>query len=272
MRKKKNLWIDIVMLPICFIFFYPFLFIIMTAFKTQRDVALNPYWFTAAPTLANFEKVFADAPIARLFFNNLIITAASVIGVTLFASMAAYTVTYCRTKLSRFSFFYILLGFYIPFQATLLPLYSLYQSLHLMDTLIGLILLNISGLSMTFFMVSGYMKSLPRELRDACKIDGCSVSRAFFSVIFPLCRPVLITSTIFSVFGTWNNYLAPSLFLTSRNKGTLILEVARAAQRRTTDWGRMFAVVLISLIPVTIFFMIVQRYLVTGVTAGSVKG
>lgn len=272
MNRKKNIWIDIAMLPLCLVTAYPFLFVLMTSFKTQRDVALNPYWFSGSPTFKNYEKAFSGSPIVQLFFNNLVITVLSVAGILIFAAMAAYAVTYCKTSLTRFSYFYLLLGFFIPFQAILLPLYSLYQTLHLMDTFTGLILLNISGLSLTFFMFTGYMKGLPGELMDACKIDGCSVAKSFWKVFFPLCQPVMVSSSIFTVFSTWNSYLAPSLFLTTRSKGTLILEVARTMQRKSTDWGRMCAVVVVSLIPVTIFFLIVQRQMVSGLTAGSVKG
>lgn len=272
MSKKKNVWIDIMMLPLCFITAYPFLFIVITAFKSQRDVALNPYWFTSTPTLVSFQKAFSDSPILQLLCNNVYITVVSVLGLILISSMAAYAVTYHKTKFTRSVFFYLLIGFFIPFQATLLPLYTMFQTLHLMNTLIGLILLYMSGLSLAFFMFCGYMKGLPEELIQASRIDGCGAGRAFWQIILPLCKPISITVTIFTAFSNWNNYLAPSLFITSREKGTLILEVTRAAQLKTTDWGRMFAVVVVTLLPLAIFFLCVQRYLVQGITEGSVKG
>ena len=272
MTEKKNFWIDVVMLPLSLITIYPFLFVLFAALKTRREVTFNPFGMPQSATLDNFFKAFEDTPLLRVFFNNVLVTVISVTLLVLICSMAAYPVVYRRNRATRTTFYYLLCGLFIPFQTTLIPLFQVFQTLHLMDTLTGLILLYAAGVSLPFYMYVAYIKGLPMDLMDAALIDGCGVGRAFWSIIFPMSQPVTITVVIFTTFSTWNNFLAPNLFLKTRTKGTLILEVTRAFGKHSVDWGRTFAVVTVVILPLFFFYIMVQRNLIKGIATGGVKG
>lgn len=271
--KRYRKWImDLIMLPLCFVVAYPFIYVILGAFKSRMEFAKNPYWIPRSITFENFKTAFSGVSFLKILGNNILIAGGSVAIVTLISAMAAYAVAYNRTKWNKGLRIYLLLGFFIPFQATLLPLYQIFSKLGLMDKVVGIILLYAAGVSLPFSMFYGSIVELPRELAEAAWMDGCGVAQTFFKIIFPLTKPVAITVVIFTFFSSWNNYLAPSLFLTSRDKGVLILEVTRAASRNSVDWGRTFAVVTITLILPFIFFLCAQKYLVQGIVSGSVKG
>ena len=271
-KRAKSFLMDLIMLPLCFVIAYPILFILIGSFKSRAEFASNPYGWVQEFNLQNYITAFEKSPFLSLLWNNLIIAFGSVIIVTLISAMAAYPVVYHKCRFNNVMKVYLLLGFFIPFQATLLPLYQMYSTLGLMDKVSGIVLLYSAGISLPFFMFVGYMKGIPHEMAEAAMIDGCGIGRIFFRIIFPLTRPVMITVIIFTFFSSWNNYLAPSLFLTSRDKGVLILEVTRAATKNVIDWGRTFAVVTITIIFPFIFFLFTQKSLSKGMASGGVKG
>ena len=272
MREKKSILTDILMLAACFLIAYPFLYIIMGSLKSRAEFAKNPFGIPKTLMFSNFVTAFEGVSFLRILMNNIIIAACSVAIVTLVSAMAAYAIVYHSTKLNRTLRIYLMLGFFIPFQATLLPLYQIYARLGLMDTLHGLILLHAGSVSLAFSMFYGGIVSLPKDLVEAGWLDGCGVGKTFLKIVFPLTKPVMITVVIFTFFAVWNDYLGPSLFLTSRDKGVLILEVTRAVTKNVIDWGRAFAVVTITLILPFLFFLFSQKYLVKGMVAGGVKG
>ena len=272
MKKWKSFGMDLLMLPLCFIIAYPILFILMGSFKSRAEFAVNPYGWGREIDIQNYITAFEKSPFLSLLWNNLIIAFGSVVIVTLISAMAAYPIVYYKCTMNKIMKVYLLMGFFIPFQATLLPLYQMYSKMGLMDSVTGIILLYSAGISLPFFMFAGYIKGIPHEIVEAARMDGCGVGNTFFRILFPLTRPVMITVVIFTFFSSWNNYLVPSLFLTSRDKGVLILEVTRAATKNVIDWGRVFAVVTITIIFPFIFFLFTQRYLIKGMVSGGVKG
>lgn len=274
LRRKdfQSFIMDVIMLPLCFIVAYPIIYVVLGSFKTRGEFATNPYGLVQNFSIENYITAFEKSPFLDLLWNNMIIAFGSVVIVTLISAMAAYPIVYYKCKMNNILRVYLLLGFFTPFQATLLPLYQMYSKIGLMDKVWGIVLLYSAGVSLPFFMFVAYMKGIPREMTEAAMIDGCGIGKIFFQIIFPLTRPVMITVAVFTFFSSWNNYLAPSLFLTSRNKGVLILEVTRAATRNVVDWGRTFAVVTITIIFPFIFFLFTQKYLIKGMVAGGVKG
>lgn len=272
MKKNRKWLMDLIMLPLCFVISYPFLYVIMGAFKSRMEFAKNPFGLPGTITFDNFQTAFSGVSFLRILWNNILIAGLSVALVTLISAMAAYAVVYNRSTFNKGLRIYLLLGFFIPFQATLLPLYQIFSKLGLMDKIWGVVLLYSGAVSLPFSMFYGSIQNLPRDLAEAAWMDGCGAGKTFFRIIFPLTKPVAVTVVIFTFFSSWNNYLAPSLFLTSRDKGVLILEVTRAASRNVVDWGRTFAVVVITLILPFLFFLCAQKYLIKGMVAGSIKG
>lgn len=270
---EKRLWIlDIIMLPAGLIAFFPFYLIIVNTFKTMQDAARSPMALPSKWIFKNYIQVFEETSILQSFWNSFIITVCSVVLIVLIGAMAAYPVVFNANRLTRFAMLYLLAGFMIPFQATLIPLFQLMSDLHLIDKISGLIILYTSGSVFVFFLMTGYMKSIPKELPEAAVIDGCSVWGIFWRIIFPLLKPITITSIIFQTMWIWNDFLAPMLFLNSSSKSTLVLQIYKAKGEFTVDWPMFMTLTVITLVPIFIFFIIMQKHIVKGIAAGAVKG
>lgn len=270
---NKRLWIlDLLMLPAGLIAFFPFYLIIVNTFKTMQDAAKSPMALPTEWIFSNYVQVFEETSILLSFWNSLTITVCSVLLIVLIGAMAAYPVVFNTNRFTRFAMLYLLAGFMIPFQATLIPLFQLMSGLQLIDKIYGLIILYMSGSVFVFFLMMGYMKSIPRELPEAAVIDGCSIGGIFWRIIFPLLKPITITSIIFQTMWIWNDFLAPMLFLNSTSKSTLVLQIYKAKGEFTVDWPMFMTLTIVTLVPIFIFFIIMQKHIVKGIAAGAVKG
>ncbi|OZG67211.1 ABC transporter permease [Bifidobacterium aquikefiri] len=162
-------------------------------------------------------------------------------------------------------------GFAIPLQATLLPLFKMEAQFGLVDSLLGLIVLYAGSSVFCYFLIVGYMSSLPMELFEAAKIDGAGAGRIYVKIVLPLIRPILTTVVVFQTMSTWNDFLLPSVFLSSTNNETVVLQVYNAVQKFSTNWPLFMTITVIALVPVFVFFFC-QPWIVSGLVAGSVKG
>lgn len=176
------------------------------------------------------------------------------------------------SRFNRWFGLVLMLGFIIPFQATLIPLYRFLVDIGLIDTLTGLVLLYSAGSIFCYFLIQGYMKTLPFEIIEAAKVDGASVFQIYWRIVLPLIRPILVTVGVFQTMWIWNDFITPNVFLSSPEKKTLVLEVYRAVGEFTTNWPSFMTLSVIVLIPMVIFFVLTQRHIVSGLLAGGVKG
>ena len=165
-----------------------------------------------------------------------------------------------------------MIGFLVPFQAILLSLFEVMQTLHLIDSVAGMIIFYCNGSALTFFLAVGYMKSIPRELQEAAIVDGCSIPMVFFRIVFPLMKPITSTSVIFNTMWIWNDFIAPNIFLSTRSKGTIVLEIFRAKGQFSVDWPRFMTLSVVAIFPVVVFYLLMQKNIIKGLTAGAVKG
>lgn len=273
MDVKKRRWLlDLLMLPAGIIAFFPFYLIIINTFKTMQDTARNPMGLPSKWIFTNYIQVFEETSVLRSFGNTLTITFFSVVLIVLIGAMGAYPVVFNANRFTRLAMIYLLAGFMIPFQATLIPLFQLMSDLHLIDKHYGLVILYTSGSVFVFFLMMGYMKTIPRELSEAAVIDGCSVWGIFWRIILPLLKPITTTSVIFETMWIWNDFLAPMLFLNSASKSTLVLQIYRAKGEFNVEWPMFMTLTVITLIPIFIFFLLMQKHIVKGIAAGAVKG
>lgn len=269
----KRKWIlDLVMLPIGLAVFFPFYLIIINTFKTMQDATRNPIGLPKEWILTNYVQVFEETALLRSFANSLTITVFSVALVVLIGAMGAYPVVFNANRVTKFAMLYLLAGFMIPFQATLIPLFQLMTGLNLIDRLYGLIALYLNGSVFVFFLMMGYMRTIPRELSEAAVIDGCSVWGIFWRIIFPLLKPISTTAIIFQTMWIWNDFLAPMLFLNSSSNSTLVLQIYRAKGEFTVQWPMFMTLTVVTLFPIFLFFIFMQKHIVKGIAAGAVKG
>ena len=244
----RKIFRTIVVLGLALICAVPLYYVIVSSFKTSIDMIKNPLGLPEQWTLENYKEAFADGTIIRAFVNTLIVTVVAVLLQVLVGSIA------------------------IPVQATMLPLYRMESETGLVDSLLGLIVLYMGSCVFCYFLIVGYMKSLPQELFEAAKIDGAGPWRIYSRIVLPLITPILTTVVVFQTMGTWNDFLLPSVFLSSTDNQTVVLQVYNAVQQFSTNWPLFMTITVLALVPVFIFFCFCQKWIVSGLVAGSVKG
>ncbi|EIK80777.1 binding-protein-dependent transport systems inner membrane component [Gardnerella vaginalis 1400E] len=262
----------IVVWTIALICAVPLYYVVISSFKTPIDMIKHPLQLPTQWLWNNYIDAFADGTIIQAFINTIIVTAVAVILQVLIGSLAAYGVVQKKSLFTMIIGSILMITFAIPAQATLLPLYRMESSIGLTDTLTGLVALYMGSCVFCYFLIVGYMKALPQELFEAAKIDGAGPFRIYWTIVLPLIRPIIVAVVVFQTMGTWNDFLLPSVFLSSTDKQTVVLQVYNAVQQFTTNWPLFMATTVLALIPVFIFFCFCQKWIVSGLLAGSVKG
>lgn len=262
----------IVVWTIALICAVPLYYVVISSFKTPIDMIKHPLQLPTQWLWNNYIDAFADGTIIQAFINTIIVTAVAVILQVLIGSLAAYGVVQKKSLFTMIIGSILMITFAIPVQATLLPLYRMESSIGLTDTLTGLVALYMGSCVFCYFLIVGYMKALPQELFEAAKIDGAGPFRIYWTIVLPLIRPIIVAVVVFQTMGTWNDFLLPSVFLSSTDKQTVVLQVYNAVQQFTTNWPLFMATTVLALIPVFIFFCFCQKWIVSGLLAGSVKG
>jgi len=218
----------------------------------------------------NYAEVIEKSNALRGLVNGLLLGAVVVVLTVLFSSMAAFYIARTGNRLSKFFYSYFVSGLIIPI--AIVPTYFTLLILHLNNTYTGLIVIFVTyTLPLSIFLYTGFMKTVPRELDEAAIVDGCSSFQMFAKVIFPLLGPVSMTVIVFNFIGVWNEVQA-YLFFAGGDKWPLPMTVYLFFGKYSQSWNLVFANILISIIPSLLLFMSVQKYIVSGLTAGAVKG
>ncbi|WP_025155378.1 carbohydrate ABC transporter permease [Leifsonia aquatica] len=270
--KRNKVLLSVVMIILACLVGAPFYYIVVNTFKSQAEMSTNPLGLPHSFTLENYIKVFETSSVPQAFFNTLYVTAASVALMLLIGSMAAFAMIYRRSKLNTVIGAILLVSFLVPYQTTIIPLYQMIVGVGLVDNLTGLIAIYLAGAVFCYFLIIGYMRTVPMEILEAARIDGAGPFRIYWQIVLPLIRPVLITVGTFQVMAVWNDYISPTIFLSSPENNTLVLLASQAVSQFTTDWPSFMAVAVIVLIPMLVFFIFAQKYIVSGLVSGSVKG
>lgn len=268
----RTLLLEIVMLVICCIVVLPFYYLFVSVFKTTREMGMNPLGLPGSLYLENFKDAWEQIRFWQAFGNTLLITFSTLIIVVLFGSMAAYAVARRKSKFYRLVMLYFLLGFMVPFQTTMIPLYQQMQFFGLINKIYGLIILSTGSCVFAFFLYQGFIKTVPYELEESAVIDGAKPFRVFFQITFPLLKPITVTMAIFHVMSNWNDFMTPFLFLHSRENTTLMLEMYRGVGEFTNNWPLMMSIMVLIISPLVLFYIFAQRFIIEGLTSGAVKG
>ncbi len=254
---------------------FPFAWMIMTAFKTDKEIFFSPWQLPTSPQLGNFARAWNQASIGRYFGNSAIVVTGSVTLTLLLSSMAAYTLARYSFPGNRIIYYMFLVGLMFPVFLALVPLFFLVRDLHLLGTYHGLILVYTAySLPFSIFFLYGFFRTLPSEVAEAAIIDGASDYAVFWRVMLPMAQPGLITVGIFNFLGQWNQYLLPLVLNPNRDRyvlpqGLAFLSIQQGYQN---DWSALFAALTITLIPTIVVYALFQRRLEQGLTAGALKG
>lgn len=224
------------------------------------------------PTLSHFEKIFADGSITSYFLNSVIVASVTTAISVVCGAMGAYGIVISRAKWSQRVSNVILLGKLVPSIAVLIPFFSMLQKAHLHGSYAGPILAHCSvNLPFVLWLMLGFMQDVPKELLESAKIDGARRMQVFWKIMFPMVKPALGSAILLSMQYSWNELIF-SLQLTSMDSYTLPVGISRYVGSVAVDWGKSSAAAVITMIPVILVGFAMQKYLVTGLTGGAVKG
>lgn len=255
------------------IYLYPFYLVIINSLKTFDEVTANAISLPKKPAFDNFWNVWKMMNYPRLFFNTLFVTCIGVIGITLLSSMAGYKLSRAKGFTSWLFFFLIISPMMIPFHSYMISLVKTARVMNLNRSLLGLGILYCGmGVPLAVFMYHGFVKKIPKSLDECALIDGVSHTRLFFQIIFPLLQPVTVSIIILNAILIWNDFLLPMLVLGGdRNSLTLQLAVSNLIDQNLIEWNYAMAWVMLTIIPVIVFYFLLQQYIVKGIVAGTVR-
>jgi ABC-type glycerol-3-phosphate transport system permease component len=258
----------------------PMLWVAASSLKSDAEIFHDPLSPLGRDGLqwSNFARAWTGGHFRDYFASSVFVTFTSVAGIVLLGSMAAYALSRFFHPLGRIAYWVFLAGLMIPAQLSVVPLFFELNALGLLDSLWGLVLVYVAnGLPFAVFILAGFFRSLPRTFYEAAVVDGCGDAGAFWRVMLPLARPGLATVAIFQFIGIWKEYFYAFMFLSGggpESPRTLPLGLANlaiAAQFRT-DYGMLFAGLVIVALPILVFYLVVQRHVIKGITAGALKG
>ena len=259
---------------------FPMAWVAYSSLKTDEAIFRDAFALPALSDLQtdNYARAWREAKFGDYFFNSVVVTGVSVALIVMLGSMAAYALARFYHPLGRGVFWLFLGGLMIPVQLSIVPLFFELRGMGLLNSRTGLILVyTANGLPFSIFILAGFFKALPRSLYEAAVVDGCSEASAFWHVLLPLAKPGLITVAIFQFIGIWKEYFFAFMF-TGGDAGegarTLPLGLANLSitSQYHSDYGMLFAGLVVVTMPILIVFIALQKHLVKGVTAGAVKG
>ncbi|RKX93569.1 MAG: carbohydrate ABC transporter permease [Spirochaetes bacterium] len=282
-NKSRLVVLEAVTAIVFLLFLFPFFILVINSAKdafsiTQYPMAMPEKW---SLIFQNMKKIWTSENIRypSSFMTSTTVTVLSLIVINTFSSQAAWVLVRNNSRISKIIFLVFVAAMVIPFQIVMFPLLSWYRKIYvvtgikLLRTQGGLILSYLGfGLSLSIFMFHGFIKSIPYELEEAATIDGCRKDQVFYRIIFPLLTPIHATVMILNGIWIWNDYLLPLLILGKGNKvQTIPLAVANFAGAYVKQWDLILTAILMAIIPIIVFFLFAQKYIIKGMVAGSIK-
>jgi raffinose/stachyose/melibiose transport system permease protein len=265
------------------VFLFPFFIVIVNSAKTPFEITQNPLtlpgqWLKIAQNMYTI-WTSVNVQYSSSFLSSIIITVTSLVLLNVLSAQAAWVLVRTKTRLSMTIFITFVAAMVIPFQIVMFPLLSWFRviteltGLRLLRTYTGIVLAYIGfGMSQSIFLFHGFIKSIPLELEEAATIDGCRPWQTFYQIIFPILRPIHATVLVLNGIWIWNDYLLPLLILGKGNRVmTIPLAVSNFAGAYVKQWDLILTAILMAMIPIVIFFLFAQKYIIKGMVAGSIK-
>lgn len=279
MKKSKrvgNNVIFLVLLILSVLFLVPIIIVIINSFKSRIYISSQPLKLPNAETfvgLENYINGITSSDFFSAFLRSLFITVVSVILIVLFASMAAWYIVRSNSKITKGIYYMLVFSMIVPFQMVMYTMTYVTNRANL-DNVFGITFVYLGfGAGLSVFMLCGFIKSIPLEIEEAAMIDGASPIQAFFTVVFPMLKPTAITVAILNTMWIWNDYLLPYLVLGSDKKTIPVaIQLAMQGAYGSTDYGGFMAMLVLAIVPIIIFYIFCQKYIIKGVVAGAVKG
>jgi raffinose/stachyose/melibiose transport system permease protein len=256
------------------LFLSPFYLVFVNSLKTFGEVIKNALSIPNPPVIENYTTAWETIQFPLALFNSLFITVFSIFFLTLFGSMVAWRLARRPHGGNRFVYFLFVAAMVVPFQTVMIPMMTVASRLNLLNNRPGVVVLYISfGIPFTMFLLHGFVRtSVPKEIEEAAEIDGCNSIQTFFRVVLPILRPMIVTVVILHTFWIWNDFLLPLLVIFDPSKRTIPLAIFSFLGRYTNQWNLALATLAMGMIPIIVFFLALQKYIIRGISAGSLKG
>lgn len=274
-NRTQDLLLFVFLCILAILFLTPILLVLMNSFKGRFFISDTPFALPTAQTFAgikNYINGIAKTGFLSAFGYSLFITVFSVGTIVLFTSMTAWCITRVKSKLSTVIYFLMVFSMIVPFQMVMFTMSKMANIMHL-DNPIGIIVIYLGfGAGLSVFIFSGFIKGIPHEIEEAATIDGCNPIQLFFLIVFPILKPISITVAILNTMWVWNDYLLPYLVIGNSYKTIPIAVQYLQGGYGSRDMGAMMAMLVLAIIPIVVFYLTSQKYIIKGVVAGAVKG
>ena len=273
--KSKNLPITIFLMGLAILFVAPVIIVLINSFKGQFYILDAPFKLPDSSTffgINNYISGIEKTNFLSAFGYSLFITVFSVLAIIFFTAMTSWYIARVKNAFTKILYYGFILSMVIPFQMVMFTMAKTANVLSL-DNPLGIIFIYLGfGSGLSIFMYTGFVKSIPKEIEEAAMIDGCNPVKMFFSIIFPILKPIAITIAILNAMWIWNDYLLPLLLIGNDYKTIPIAVQYLRGGYGSVDMGAMMALLVLSIIPIIVFYLISQKYIIEGVVSGAVKG
>ena len=264
----------VLVLAIALVFVYPLFLIVMNSVKPLSEILMKPLSLPEAVQAAeNYADAIEEIDILHVMKNTALLTFFSVAGIVILATMTSYWTYRFPTKFAKLFETVVILSMLIPFASLMLPLVQVMSFFGLSNTLSGTILVYWGiGLAFAFFMIQSAVKGIPIELEESAMIDGCSRTRTFFVIVLPLLRPTILSVILMDMFWIWNDFIVPLIMMNSQKLMTIQLAISRLFGQYASKWNIALPALTLTMLPIIIIFVLLQKKIMDGVIAGAVKG
>ena len=264
--------INILLILLAMLFLIPFYFVIVNSFKSMNEITADNVALPTSLNLDNFKQALSSIRYGQSLLNTFLITFFSNVGWILIAPMGAYYIGRIDNKFCKFLFPLIIASMSIPFQAVMIPMVVVGTMFHLINNIPGVIIIYV-GLAIPFavFMCTGALRYIPREIEESAYIDGATQFQTFWKIVFPMMQSTIVTVTILNTFWFWNDFILPQILLQNKNARTLQLAIYQLFGENVYQWNIIMPALLLAILPIVIFFILMQNKIVEGVAAGAVK-
>lgn len=263
---------QIILISNSFLMLFPIIIMVFSGFKSNIEIFQSPFSIPDFTNLTNFAAMATQTNVLLYLWNSVFVTAASLLCIGVLGIMASYALGRYVFTGSGFILLFFMAGLMLPLKLAIIPLFVLFRDLGILNSHLSLIAVYTAmGLPSTIFILTGFIRTLPRELEDAARMDGASEARIMWSIMLPLCRPALVIAGIYNLVPIWNDFFFPLVFIQDDSLKTLPQGMTTFIGEFVTNWGVMFAGLTLAAAPITIVYIILSKQFINGMTSGAVK-
>ncbi|SFE89423.1 raffinose/stachyose/melibiose transport system permease protein [Paenibacillus catalpae] len=271
--KSLRMLVFLAVAAVAVVFLFPLYVAVLMALKSAKQTFDSFYALPSSLDLTNFVHAWDTSKYPTAILNSVIITVLSVLLILIISALSGYAIARGNKPLYSFFFLLFLSGMMVPFQVTMLPLYQLGKSLDMLNNYWGIVLIYGGfGVQSGVLFFTGFVRGISREIEEAARIDGCSTPGIFIRIVMPLLKPVTATVLVLNALYIWNDFLLPLLYLQDKDFRTIPLQQYFFFGQYSSDLNLAFAYAVMGLIPIIVFFLFMQRFIIKGIAAGAIKG